>query len=671
MTENICGFRCNKINGKYIYPRSKLDKKYWEYVNFFKNKNRYYCDINELFKNIYNKAYLNCKKKDHLFYKGIQNFIKKLSEKNKQKKLKKELLKIINKLILYSYNYKYICSKNWNKLEGNGYYCNKNNIFIIKNTEIYIDDYYEDEYCGLTPGTEYNIKIVEYKNKEIIYYDDNKLDKEFNKEIREEEYLIEYYNYTKINNSFIKISNIEEKYRYHMVNNRYIMSSDITIRKQKHICLLCNKDAIKSSYYNSDYTDECNKCNYGMWSCGRDCKRLIGEIKGSLIKCINCENNYFYNITSSGTLQNYKINEELLEIFNKNKISFYAENFNEFNTDYKKNVSSNELLLILTKRREFNKNYYNVHFNLIKNNISDKHKLLNTKLIYKKYKGEYLVDKFLNNPDYIQWLISHGWELDTNKDYNGYGYSQKVIKKQNKIESEFTKIFRYILNIPKYPCDKSNCKKYAMYGIDKNKPFRCTKHKTFSQKIVIQTNCRGVNGVCPYGCKKGNINYDNFCTYCFCHLFPNDKRTKNIRTKSKEIEVINHICLTHAGKWYHDKPLYVNYENICCPSKRRIDLRQLIGNTMLCIEVDENQHKYYTTNDDFIRYNELLCDLTCKYIFIRYNPDKYKKNGKIYNPNIKKRLSKLDKEIKKQINRIKQIKNTDLLEIKHLYYDKE
>ena len=91
---------------------------------------------------------------------------------------------------------------------------------------------------------------------------------------------------------------------------------------------------------------------------------------------------------------------------------------------------------------------------------------------------------------------------------------------------------------------------------------------------------------------------------------------------------------------------------------------------MLCIEVDENQHKYYTTNDDFIRYNELLCDLTCKYIFIRYNPDKYKKNSKIYNPNIKKRLEKLDRQIIKQIKRIKENKNKDLLEIIHLFYDK-
>ena len=457
----------------------------------------------------------------------------------------------------------------------------------------------------------------------------------------------------------------------------------------------CNVCQLKEIHWHCEY---CKNVQINYWSSRRNCCDLCAGEKTARIKLGRVKRDIKEKIKN---IENKNI-KEFLKSSNINAKAFYGtkEDINmiiEYYFDSKKilplihvnnhgkidinktrkrkifdELEENYIKLLKKQNKLLSKNiwYYETKYNNIEINIQEKYKLLNTKLIYKKYKGEYLVDKFLNNPDYIQWLISHGWELDTNKDYNGYGYSQKVIKKQNKIESEFTKIFRYILNIPKYPCDKSNCKKYAMYGIDKNKPFRCTKHKIFSHKIVIQTDCRGVNDVCPYGCKKGNINYDNYCTYCFCHLFPNDKRTKNIRSKSKEIEVINHICLTHVGKWYHDKPLYVNYENICCPSKRRIDLRQLIGNTMLCIEVDENQHKYYTTNDDFIRYNELLCDLTCKYIFIRYNPDKYKKNSKVYNPNIKKRLEKLDRQIIKQIKRIKENKNKDLLEIIHLFYDK-
>ena len=38
----------------------------------------------------------------------------------------------------------------------------------------------------------------------------------------------------------------------------------------------------------------------------------------------------------------------------------------------------------------------------------------------------------------------------------------------------------------------------------------------------------------------------------------------------------------------HDKSFDVDLEGGCCATKRRVDIRKLIGNTMLCIEVDEN-----------------------------------------------------------------------------------
>jgi hypothetical protein len=99
-------------------------------------------------------------------------------------------------------------------------------------------------------------------------------------------------------------------------------------------------------------------------------------------------------------------------------------------------------------------------------------------------------------------------------------------------------------------------------------------------------------------------------------------------------------------------------------------LRRLINNTMLCIEVDENQHRYYPKYDDFIRYNEILCDFTGKFIFIRYNPDKYKVNNIVINTNIDDRLNELSNEVERQINRIHRDENEDLLEIIYLFYDK-
>jgi hypothetical protein len=62
--------------------------------------------------------------------------------------------------------------------------------------------------------------------------------------------------------------------------------------------------------------------------------------------------------------------------------------------------------------------------------------------------------------------------------------------------------------------------------------------------------------------------------------------------------------------------------------------------------------------------------LGCKFIFIRFNPDKYKdKNGKSKCPNISTRLFKLKDEIEKQMKRIEEDDNKDLLEVKYLYYD--
>ena len=59
-----------------------------------------------------------------------------------------------------------------------------------------------------------------------------------------------------------------------------------------------------------------------------------------------------------------------------------------------------------------------------------------------------------------------------------------------------------------------------------------------------------------------------------------------------------------------------------------------------------------------------------KFIFIRFNPDKYKdKNGKSCNPMLVNRLPILENEINKQINRIENNENNELLEVIELYYD--
>jgi hypothetical protein len=107
-----------------------------------------------------------------------------------------------------------------------------------------------------------------------------------------------------------------------------------------------------------------------------------------------------------------------------------------------------------------------------------------------------------------------------------------------------------------------------------------------------------------------------------------------------------------------------------CSVRRRIDHRKLIGNTLLVVETDENQHKSYDRMDEEIRHDDLYMAYSGKWIYIRFNPDKYiNKKGIQKNPMIATRLAVLQEEIEKQIKRIECEKNTELIERIYLYYD--
>ena len=176
----------------------------------------------------------------------------------------------------------------------------------------------------------------------------------------------------------------------------------------------------------------------------------------------------------------------------------------------------------------------------------------------------------------------------------------------------------------------------------------------------------------PYntGCRTyGNNKLNGFCSHCFANLFPDDPKTLTVRRKSKELQVVAHL-LSKYDDFIHDKPFYVDLQGGCCATKRRIDLRQLIKNTMLCIEIDEDQHKSYIKENEKARYDHVFMDFSGKSIFIRYNPDKFKdKYGKSKNPYFDTRMEVLEHVINKHILRIQAEDNENLLEIHHVFYD--
>jgi GMP synthase PP-ATPase subunit len=132
---------------------------------------------------------------------------------------------------------------------------------------------------------------------------------------------------------------------------------------------------------------------------------------------------------------------------------------------------------------------------------------------------------------------------------------------------------------------------------------------------------------------------------------------------------VSHIASKFDG-FVHDKPFYADLQGGCCATKRRIDLRKLINNTMLCIEIDEDQHKGYIRQNERDRYDDLFMDFTGKYIFIRYNPDKFiDKYQQSKNPFFETRMEVLEAAISKHTSRIERGENEELLEIHHLFYD--
>ena len=255
-------------------------------------------------------------------------------------------------------------------------------------------------------------------------------------------------------------------------------------------------------------------------------------------------------------------------------------------------------------------------------------------------------------------------------------------------------------------CESHSCIQFARYGIKRDFPVRCKRHKEYNMKrtsrickcgktrpifnepnkirpiccskcktpsminIVKPSMCPGLikypDDPCPllqYGSKK----YKKYCSDCYSHNFPLDPFTFKIKHKRKEIIIRDFINSNFDG-FQHDIPLTTGHCD--CTIRRRIDHRKLIGNTMLAIETDENQHHNYDKMDEQTRYDDLYMAYSGKWIYIRFNPDKYiTKNREHKNSTMTTRLEKLKDEINKQIKRIGTEENTELIERIYMYYN--
>ena len=202
----------------------------------------------------------------------------------------------------------------------------------------------------------------------------------------------------------------------------------------------------------------------------------------------------------------------------------------------------------------------------------------------------------------------------------------------------------------------SECKKDTMVNI-KHKKCSCGSKKipNFGFKTDKTPTCCGecksdtMVDITHKRCKTDhcdiqvyNSRYRGYCSRCFFYTFPDEKMTRNYKTK--ENTIVDHIKQKFPNyDWVHDRRVVDG-----C-SLKRPDLYCDFGSHIVVIEVDENAHRGYSCEEKrmFTIINDFGVRST---IFIRINPDRYtdeKTNRVIPSPFVmKKDTGKI--EVKKQ-----------------------
>ena len=171
--------------------------------------------------------------------------------------------------------------------------------------------------------------------------------------------------------------------------------------------------------------------------------------------------------------------------------------------------------------------------------------------------------------------------------------------------------------------------------------------------------------------------YDGYCMHCYMNLFPDKPVSRNYKTKERS--VVEFVTTKFPDfTWVADK----HVSGGC--SKRRPDLLLDLGDQIIIVEIDENQHTDYDCSCENKRIMELSQDVGHRpIIFIRFNPDDYINNDinitSCWGQNNKgicvvkkskeKEWSERLKSLENQINYWIDNKTDKTIEIIQLFYD--
>jgi len=259
-------------------------------------------------------------------------------------------------------------------------------------------------------------------------------------------------------------------------------------------------------------------------------------------------------------------------------------------------------------------------------------------------------------------------ECETRPTFNIKGEKQAIYCANHKKDG--------MIDVKNQRCKNDECKTRPAFNIKGEKQaIYCANHKKNGMIDVRNRSCK--NEWC--NTLAFVIKYEGYCYHCFVHMFPDKPNTRNY--KSKERAVVEFVKTNFPRyDWLADKII----PNAC--SRRRPDMFIDLGYQCIIIEIDENQHQLYDSTCENRRLMELSQDINHRpLVFIRFNPDDYKNNGKNITSCwansktgvacVKKskqkewemRLTVLNKTIEKWSN--PDMKCSKTIEIEHLFYD--
>lgn len=219
-----------------------------------------------------------------------------------------------------------------------------------------------------------------------------------------------------------------------------------------------------------------------------------------------------------------------------------------------------------------------------------------------------------------------------------------------------------MINVKHKYCIKDECFKRARYGLQNKYNDHCKHHKT---DAMIDNN---IKKCLECGLYQVHKRRQYLCGTCFRNKYPHHPKNKKI--KQKEIFITKRISEDYPDiQFQFDKQ--ISYQSC---HKKRPDIFLDCYNYTIIIEIDENQHQYYSCENK--RLMEIFESLGNRpLVCIRFNPDKYKNFNSIFtftkNGFIKETKQFLERytKLKKRFDYYLNNSPTKEITIENLYFD--